>query len=563
MRRLFTNSVCLALLAIALLCTVAPAAADPDGDTYPFIRNATYPNGNPWQIGSSHGIAINETGYTFITQDQGTPDVRIFDPAGNEVAGWNDTDNTARYRGIKATSQYVYVTDSANDLLRVYSLSGVILHTVTTGDQPFFVSVNSTGHAFVSNQGSNSIQVIPPGGTTALLFKGGISAWALAVNRTDYLYNAYPPGGFIDIFDRDGARPSQLTTVAGVVNGITVDPSDRVFFTQTFSGLFQGYSPSGGYIGTSQAGYLSNPTGIAVTASGEAYVLDPGSGKVSIFRVGPPPTPAPAPSGSFAAYPQSGPAPHTVQFLDYTPNAQSWRWDFGDGGTSTLQYPTHVYSLPGLYTVTLSVRDWAGATSTKTEYHYIRVTEPVTPAPTPVANFTENATVGEAPLAVQFTDTSSPAPYHRWWQFGDGSLSTDADPVHVYERPGAYTVNLTVWTPLGQATVSKPAYVTVDGDPRVPEANFTLSRTSGQAPLYVRFTDTSTGAPTSWRWDFGGFAWTTMKSPSVVFRQPGEYAVTLTVRNPYGWSSMSTNVTVTGTAGTTRTAGGRPVSVIG
>ena len=277
-----------------------------------------------------------------------------------------------------------------------------------------------------------------------------------------------------------------------------------------------------------------------------------------------PPTPTPSGSSpSFAAYPQSGPAPHTVQFLDYTPNAQSWRWDFGDGGTSTLQYPTHQYNQSGLYTVTLSVTDWAGATSTKTEYHLIRVTEPVTPAPTPVAAFSANTSTGQAPLAVQFTDTSSPAPYHRWWQFGDGSLSTDADPVHVYERPGAYTVNLTVWTPLGQATVSKPAYVTVDGDPRVPEANFTLSRTSGQAPLYVRFTDTSTGAPTSWRWDFGGFAWTTMKSPSVVFRQPGEFAVTLTVRNPYGWSSMSTNVTVTGAAGTTRTAGGRPVSVVG
>ena len=275
-----------------------------------------------------------------------------------------------------------------------------------------------------------------------------------------------------------------------------------------------------------------------------------------------PPTPS-GPSPSFAVYPQSGPAPHIVQFLDYTPNAQSWRWDFGDGESSTLQYPTHVYSLPGLYTVTLSVTDWAGATSTKTEYHSIRVTEPVTPAPTPVANFSANTSTGPAPLAVAFTDASSPAPYHRWWQFGDGSSSTDANPVHVYERTGAYTVNLTVWTPIGQATVSKPAHVIVDGDPRVPEANFTMSRSSGTAPLYVRFTDMSTGAPTSWRWDFGGLAWTTMKSPSVVFRQPGEYAITLTVRNPYGWSSMSTNVTVTGAAGTTRTAGGRPVSVIG
>ena len=274
----------------------------------------------------------------------------------------------------------------------------------------------------------------------------------------------------------------------------------------------------------------------------------------------PTPTPTTDPLPSFAMFPQSGPAPHTVLFLDYTQNAKEWTWDFGDGGTSTLQYPTHTYTATGLYTVSLAVTDWAGQTSTKTEYHCIRVTEPVTPAPTLVANFSANTTTGQAPLAIQFTDASGKAPYHWWWQFGDGASSTDRDPVHTYERTGAYTVNLTVWTSLGQATVSKPAYIILDGDPRVPEANFTLSRTSGPAPLYVRFTDASTGNPTSWRWDFGGLAWTTMKSPSVVFRQPGEYPVTLTVRNAYGWSSMSTNVTVTGAA---RSTGGRAVSVVG
>jgi PKD repeat protein len=107
-------------------------------------------------------------------------------------------------------------------------------------------------------------------------------------------------------------------------------------------------------------------------------------------------------------------------------------------------------------------------------------------------------------------------------------------------------VNLTVWTGIGQATVSKPAYIVVDRDPRVPEASFTLSRTTGPAPLYVRFTDTSTGNPTSWRWDFGGGAWTAKQHAAVIYWQPGTYPVTLTVRNAYGWSSMGTNVTVAG-----------------
>jgi PKD repeat protein len=324
-----------------------------------------------------------------------------------------------------------------------------------------------------------------------------------------------------------------------------------------------------GGTGIEEALSIQQTTGGGIVVAG--YTTSNGTGDVGfthgnfdywVCRLGagsPVPTPV-IPAGSFAAYPESGTAPLAVQFLDYTADARAWRWDFGDGGLSDLQYPVHVYNRSGLYTVSVTVTDWAGTTTTKTEYHLIRVTAPPTPAPTPVADFTANTTTGQAPLVVQFTDGSGKAPYHWWWEFGDGSSSTERDPVHTYERTGAYTVNLTVWTALGQATVSKPAYIIVDGDPRVPEANFTMSRTSGAAPLYVRFTDTSTGNPASWRWDFGGTAWTTTRNPAVIFRRPGTYPVTLTVRNAYGWSSMSTNVTVTGAA--TRPAKGDAISIV-
>ena len=273
------------------------------------------------------------------------------------------------------------------------------------------------------------------------------------------------------------------------------------------------------------------------------------------------PTPTTDPSPSFAMYPQSGPAPHTVLFLDYTPNGKEWQWDFGDGGTSTLQYPIHVYNRTGLYTVSLTVTNWAGETSTKTEYHCIRVTEPVTPAPTPVANFSANTTTGSAPLAVQFTDTSSPSPYHQWWQFGDGTSSTDANPVHTYERMGAYTVNLTVWTSLGQATVSKPAYVTVGPDPRAPVANFTMSRSLGAVPFIVRVKDTSTGNPTSWRWEIPNHGWTTTHNPTLYVRFAGTHALTLTATNAYGSSQMTKTIIATGSA--PRAAKGDAISFVG
>jgi len=64
-----------------------------------------------------------------------------------------------------------------------------------------------------------------------------------------------------------------------------------------------------------------------------------------------------------------------------------------------------------------------------------------------------------------------------------------------------------------------------------PIANFTSNVTSGTMPLSIQFTDASTGNPTSWSWDFGDGTFSTEKSPDHVYTSPGNYVVTLVVRN--------------------------------
>ena len=60
------------------------------------------------------------------------------------------------------------------------------------------------------------------------------------------------------------------------------------------------------------------------------------------------------PVAEFSASPTSGQAPLTVTFTDQsTGGPTSWSWTFGDGGTSGASNPVHVYTTPGLYTVTL------------------------------------------------------------------------------------------------------------------------------------------------------------------------------------------------------------------
>jgi PKD repeat protein len=68
----------------------------------------------------------------------------------------------------------------------------------------------------------------------------------------------------------------------------------------------------------------------------------------------------------------------------------------------------------------------------------------------------------------------------------------------------------------------------------MPVADFTATPTSGTAPLAVSFTDTSTGSPTSWSWDFGDGGTSTAQNPSHTYSSAGTYDVSMTATNAAG-----------------------------
>src|SRR4029079_6019420 len=79
--------------------------------------------------------------------------------------------------------------------------------------------------------------------------------------------------------------------------------------------------------------------------------------------------------------------------------------------------------------------------------------------------------------------------------------------------------------------------------------SFTASVTSGTFPLTVAMTDTSTGAPTSWAWDFGNSTASSLRNPSVTYAAAGTYTVTLIATNASGASTAATRtITVTAPA---------------
>jgi len=238
------------------------------------------------------------------------------------------------------------------------------------------------------------------------------------------------------------------------------------------------------------------------------------------------------PVADFTADPTSGNAPLLVQFTDTSMgNPTGWLWNFGDGSISTQQNPYHLYTKPGVYSVTLSVRNSAGSNSITKEGL-------ITVRALPTADFSANRTSGVAPLAVTFTDGSSGSPTTWAWNFGDGNTSTDQNPTHVYSTPGVYTVSLTAANDVGSDTKTRTGYITV-GEGLLASFTYTTSNPENLAPLTVAFRDTSGDSPAAWVWNFGDGTLTTERNPIHTFTKAGNYTVILTVSDTFRSSSTS------------------------
>lgn len=149
----------------------------------------------------------------------------------------------------------------------------------------------------------------------------------------------------------------------------------------------------------------------------------------------------------------------------------------------------------------------------------------------PVVSFSADPVQGELPLTVRFTDRSSGTPTAWFWSFGDGGTSSVQNPVYDYRTTGVYTVSLTVQNQYGTSTKTEADLIYAG---LLPVARFTGTPTEGAAPLTVRFTDLSTGTPTSWSWNFGDGSGASEKNPVHLYLEPGAYTVTLMATNRYG-----------------------------
>ncbi len=270
---------------------------------------------------------------------------------------------------------------------------------------------------------------------------------------------------------------------------------------------------------------------------------------------GPAPGPGPKPPGTqplkaeFTGEPTIAPKNTAVQFTSQaTGSITSWLWNFGDGATSIDPNPSHAYIDARTYDVSLTVTGPDGS-DTETKSRFIQLFTPSAPN----ADFTREPISINSPMTVQFTDTSTcPASLLNYsngaiyttsiesasyggittwtWDFGDGTTSDERNPAHTYQNTGSYTVKLTVFGPKGKDSKTMTDYIQLTM-PSVPIANFTAKPRSGNGPLVVQFTDTTTGHVSSRRWDFGDGKTSTEQNPvhTYTYKNTPDYTVSLNV----------------------------------
>lgn len=216
--------------------------------------------------------------------------------------------------------------------------------------------------------------------------------------------------------------------------------------------------------------------------------------------------------------------------LDYI---QTHEWDFGDDPSDPSNFsnnlrPNHVYTTPGVYTVTLTVTTQNGCTD--------RIVRDVTVYPTPNAEFAIDMPCENNFTAFSSLSTADPeTPITRYyWDLGQGTTSTSPTISNQYINnggPGTFTITHAVTTSAGCVDTIRRD---IDIHPS-PRTDFAATTECLNDP--TRFTDRTTlafGDVVDWQWNFGNGATSGVQEPSYTYPQSGNYLVTLTATSDQG-----------------------------
>ena len=518
------------------------------------------------QFNNPYGIAVSSSGFVYVA-DNGNSRVQVFDRSGTYSYTLAPAD--AEYGKFNqpmavtvGPSGQVYVADTRNYRVQVFDRFGDFLFAFGSkgsGDgqlsEFYGIAVNSSGYIYVPGYNTHRVQVFDPSGN--YLFKFGSEGlgngqfstlWDIAVNSTGYVYVADSGNRRVQIFDATGNYKAQLNGLQSP-SGIAFNSTDYVYVIDNYNDSSHHrrvcvYTPSNSYqfeYGASGSGdgQFNNPTGIAIDPLGFTYVSDTNN-RIQMFD----------PNGAFVS------------------KIGAWG---KDGGSFSTPYDVAVGDSGAVYVADT----YNNRVQVLSDYAIANLALVVERTPPSVISASPADGAGDVSASTHITVTlSEPA---------DAS-SVSASTFYVYpdSDPGSHlsgmfsvsgnditftpdaplagglnyiaTITTGVTDRAGNALASSYSWSFMTES--FPVADFSANRTSGVSPLCVRFTDDSTGFASSWQWNFGDSpANSTEQSPVHTYASAGTYAVTLTVSNANGASTLQRSDYITVVAPTLPVAG--------
>ena len=201
---------------------------------------------------------------------------------------------------------------------------------------------------------------------------------------------------------------------------------------------------------------------------------------------------------------------------------------FGDGQTSLLPNPVHIYNNQGVFDVSL-IAESSYCKDTLT------INNLVSNGVFDVNFSSDDTIICSSYQNVSFQDLSSSNITDWYWDFGDSNFSFSSNPVHSYVDSGLYNVSLTVSHNGGCITQkTKQNYILVN---RNPEINFFSNDTiSCQLPFLLELYDNTSDA-IDWIWSVNGDSINNIQNPQFLISEKGLYDIALEVIDVNGCSN--------------------------
>ena len=475
----------------------------------------------------------------------GTASVTVFNPApgGGVSAGKSFTINAANNP--------------------VPTLTTISPSSATAGGAAFTLTV--TGSNFIA---TSKVRWNGADRTTTYISSGQLTA---AIPATDIVaagttsvtvFNPAPGGG------TSSAQTFTINPASNPVPTITsISPSSATAggpaFTLTVNGnnfvtgssvRWNGGARTTTYVSSTQLNAAISAADIlnAGTASVTVFNPAPGGGTSSalIFTINPASNPAPtiisiSPSSATAG----GPAfTLTVTGTGFIPSS-SVRWN-GVARTTTYGSSTQLTAVilasdiatSGTASVTVLNPTPGGGTSTAKTF---TINAPSNPIPSLSSISPISATAGSPAFTLTvYGSNFITGSIVRWNGLAKTTIyysSTQLTAaISASDIASAGTASVTVFNPApGGGTSGSLTFTINTASSPPPAASFSGTPVNGKSPMKVQFTDTSTGNPTSWTWDFGDGTTSTLRHPSHDYTTNGRYTVRLTVRNAGGSSTTT------------------------